>query len=98
MSNPYNVELTDTMGGEPNYSWVRRERVTVPELTHYGYSGSTDGSYAKANRVANRELMRRAKAAVGYTGVKGRTFHQGHYIEFRPYRMCVVMFVTFADE
>lgn len=98
MSNAYNVELTDTFAGDPNYSWVRRERVSVPELTHYGYTGSTDGSYAKACHVADRELMRRAKAAVGYTGVRGRTHNYGDMIEFRPYGMCVVMFVTFADE
>ena len=27
----YNLLLTDTYGGEPNYSWVRRRTITVPE-------------------------------------------------------------------
>lgn len=27
----YNVELTDTFGGEANYSWVRRATITVPD-------------------------------------------------------------------
>ena len=27
----YNVELTDTFGGEANYSWVKRYTFTVPE-------------------------------------------------------------------
>ncbi len=27
----YEVEVTDTFGGEANYSWVRRERFEAPE-------------------------------------------------------------------
>jgi hypothetical protein len=26
----YNIEITDTYGGEPNYSWVRRATLKVP--------------------------------------------------------------------
>jgi hypothetical protein len=26
----YNIEITDTYGGEPNYSWVRRAELKVP--------------------------------------------------------------------
>lgn len=93
MSNVYEIEYTDTFAGEANYSWVKRATIRRPELTYYGYSGSTDGSYAKANRVANREMMKHAKAAVGLTGVRGRTYHHGDASEFRPYRMCTVLFV-----
>lgn len=88
----YNVELTDTFGGHSNYSWVRRATVTMPELTHYGYDGGTN--YVKTNRVYQRELMKRAKAAVGLTGIRGKTDDSGDMIDFRPYRACVVMFVT----
>jgi len=91
----YNVEYTDTFGGEANYAWVRRERVTMPELTHFGYDGSTN--YAKANKVFNRKLMRKAKAAVGLTGARGVTYHHGDMSEFRPYRSCTVLFVTYDD-
>lgn len=70
--NTYSVEYTDTFGGEANYCWVKRATVTMPDLTHYGYTGSADGSYAKAHRLFTRDLMRRAKAAVGLTGVRGR--------------------------
>jgi len=97
MANQYDVEYTDTFAGEANYSWVRRAVISVPELTHYGYTGSADGSYAKANRAANREMMRLAKAEMGLTGVRGRTGHNGHYSEFRPYGMCTVLFVTYKD-
>lgn len=30
MNNTYYVEVTDTFGGEANYSWVRRAELTVP--------------------------------------------------------------------
>lgn len=91
----YEVELTDTFGGDANYSWVRRARVTMPGLEHYGYDGGTN--YAKANKVYQRELMKRAKAAVGLTGVRGVTTHFGEVSEFRPYGLLQVMFVTWTD-
>ena len=93
----FDIEYTDTFGGEANYSWVRRAVVSMPELTHYGYTGSTDGSYTKANKAFTRELMRRAKAAVGLTGVRGVTRDISETLEFRPYRSCTVMFVTLGE-
>ena len=95
MSNRYDVEYTDTFGGEANYSWVRRAVISMPEPAHYGFDGSSN--YAKTNRTANREMMRRAEAKMGLTGVRGRTDHNGHYSEFRPYGMCTVLFVTYKD-
>ena len=95
--NEYDVEFTDTLGGEANYSWVRRAVIWVPELTAYGYTGSSDGSYAKANRRAQRVLMRKAKSAVGLTGTRGRTSSHGDGYEFRPYRSSTVLFVTYRD-
>lgn len=92
----YDVELTDTFGGEANYSWVTRKTVTMPELTHYGYDGSSN--YTKANRIFNRELMRKAKASVGMAGVRGKVEDYGDSLTFRPYRMCQIMFVTWRDE
>ena len=94
-SNTYQVEYTDTFGGEANYCWVRRATVIMPELTHYGYNGGTN--YGKANKIANRELLKRAKAEMGLTGVRGRVDHYGDSIEFRPYRSCTVMFITYND-
>lgn len=88
----YDVEYTDTFGGEANYSWVRRASVTMPELTHYGYDGSTN--YARANRVFERELMRRAKEAMGLTGIRGKRDSYWDSIEFRPYGYATVMFIT----
>lgn len=97
-SHKYDVEYTDTFGGEANYCWVKRAVVSVPELTHYGYTVSTDGSYARANRIANRELMKQAKRAMGLTGVRGSVVEHGDTIEFRPYRSATVMFITWKDE
>lgn len=98
MSNTYTYEYTDTFCGEANYCWVNEGSVTMPELTHYGYTGSTDGSYARANWIANRELMKAVKAELGLTGVRGVTTHYGNMIEFRPYGCNTVLFVTYADD
>ena len=92
----YDIELTDTFAGGANYSWVRRASVTMPELTHYGYDGGTN--YTKADKVFRRELMRKAKRAVGESGVKGSThWHGSDHAEFRPHGGGRVMFVTFRD-
>lgn len=96
MANQYAVEYTDTFGGEANYSWVRRATITTPELTHYGYDGSN--GYAAANKKARREIMRKAKAAVGLTNVRGKTYDLGDGYEFRPYRSATVMFVTYKED
>ena len=91
----FDVELTDTFGGEANYSWVKRAQVSVPELTHYGYDGAQ--GYAKADREQHRQLMRKAKASVGLTGARGRREDWGDTIAFYPYGSATVMFVTFRE-
>lgn len=96
--NKHNIEYTDTFGGEANYCWVKRATVHMPELTHYGYTGSADGSYARANKAYNRELMRRAKAEMGLTGARGHVDHHGDMSEFRPYGSNTVMFITYAED
>lgn len=93
--NTYDIEYTDTFAGEANYCWVKRASVSMPELTHYGYDGATN--YVRANRTYQRELMRKAKAAIGLTGARGTVQNYGDMIEFRPYRSCTVMFITYRD-
>ncbi len=96
MSNTYEIEYLDTFGGEANYCWVNRAKIVMPELTHYGYDGGTN--YVKANKVFERELMRRAKAEMGLTGVRGRVDRYGDMIEFRPYGSATVMFITWCED
>lgn len=98
MANVYQYEYTDTFAGEANYSWVKRGTVSVPELTHYGYTGSTDGSYAKANKRQNTQLIRMVKKELGLSGVRGKTEELGGVIEFRPYGMATVLFIEYRDE
>ena len=92
----YQIEYTDTFNGEANYCWIKRAAVCMPELTHYGYDGATN--YGRANRIFERELMRKAKAAVGLTGCAGRKTSYGDVIEFRPYGCATVLFVTYRDD
>jgi hypothetical protein len=95
MTHKWNVEYTDTFAGEANYCWVKRAVVEMPELTHYGYDGGTN--YSAANNVYRRELMRRAKAAVGLTGIRGVTDWIGDWGEFRPYGMATVLLISWGE-
>ncbi len=92
--NMHEVELTDTFGGQANYCWIKRDTDHMPQLTDYGYTGSSDGSYSKANKVYERELMRKAKAKVGLTGIRGRKEDWGDTIAFYPYGLNMVMFIV----
>ncbi len=93
----YEYEYTDTFGGDANYCWVKRGKVTVPDLVHYGYTGSTDGSYGRADRAQRKRIMTLVKRELGLTGIKGKTDEYGVTIEFRPYGMNTVLFVTYCD-
>ena len=94
--NKYQIEYTDTFCGEANYSWVRRKTIYMPELTAYGYDGATN--YFAANKRYERELMRRAKAAVGLTGARGRKDSWGDTLAFYPYRAATVMFISWVED
>ena len=90
----YAVELTDTFGGEANYSWVTRAKVASPSWDTFK---DWDGNGRREPKAFQCTLMRRAKASVGMTGARGVTTSYGDGYEFRPYRACMVMFVTWDD-
>ncbi len=96
MSNTYNYEHTDTFGGEANYSWVKRGTVTMPELTHYGYDGS-GSTYARANKIAEREIVKAVKAKIGLTGVRCETEWNGDSCTIRPRGMAQIVFIEFVE-
>ena len=95
--NKFKYEYTDTFGGDANYSWVKRGTVYAPELTHYGYTGSTDGSYSKASKAQTREVMRQVKEELGLTGVRGVRETWGDIEVFKPYRSNTILFVEFKE-
>lgn len=80
----YLVEVTDTFGGESNYSWVKR----------YTIEGSMS-----VGSGADRKLVRDAKRAAGWSGRTVWNSH-GDMIEVRPRSrsVCVVMFISFIGE
>lgn len=88
----YSVEMFDTV----HHGLFRRTTVTMPELTHYGYDGYSN--YSATNRIYQRELMKRAKAAMGLTGVRGIRYDGGGEVEFRPHGARAVMFITEMEE
>lgn len=62
------------------------------------YAGEANYAWVKRARLtipartSRRGVMRRAKAAMGITGERGRSDAYGDYWTFRPYGRCVVMF------
>lgn len=95
MTHKYDLEITDTFGGEANYCWVYRDTITMPELTHFGYDGATN--YCKANKVYRRELVKKAKAIAGWTGRRCEVSDLGDTIEIRPRGAAMVAFVTWHE-
>ena len=95
MANTYNVEITDTFGGEANYSWVKRQTITMPELTYYGYDGAA--TYMKANAKYRRALVRKVKALAGWTGQRCEVNDMGDMVEIRPRGACMVAFAVYTE-
>jgi hypothetical protein len=87
--NVYEVEYTDTFGGEANYSWVRRHLIRLP---------MTDAEGREARARYDRRLRRIAKATMGLTGHPGRWEEIGGDLAFYPRGMCRVMLVTWREE
>ena len=85
----YDIEYTDTFGGESNYSWVRRYSVTISETY-------PDNDHKRKNTY-DRELVRRAKAIAGLTGVKCRRETYGDLIALYPCGSCTVLFINFRE-
>lgn len=81
----YNVEVTDTFGGEANYCWVHRHKIDVPER---------EGELPKAY---DRRLVMAAKAAEGWTGHKCDTQNLGDEIHLRPRGLLQIMFIVYDD-
>jgi hypothetical protein len=50
-----------------------------------------------ARNTSDRALIRQAKKIAGYTGVPGRTTSYGDSLEWRPYGVCHVMFITWRE-
>lgn len=44
--------------------------------------------------MTDLQAMRRAKAGFGIAGLRGRTYKQADFVEFRPYGVCTVLFLT----
>ena len=74
----YIAEYTDTFAGKANYSWVRR--ATLVDMPEM---------------VTKRQMMRAARKALGLEGIHGRIVGiYGDVLEFRPYGICTVLFIS----
>ena len=92
----FEYEYTDTFAGDANYCWVKRGKVAVPDLTHYGYDGSQ--GYSKATKRQAAHVMRLAKAELGLSGLRGNRESWGDTEIFRPYGMNTILFVNYCED
>jgi hypothetical protein len=70
----WEVETTDTFGGQPNYSWVDRQLVCTPmDTMHY-----------------NARVIRALRRAAGLTGQRADFSDTGYYLEWRHRGACVI--------
>jgi hypothetical protein len=94
----YRYEQTDTFGGDANYCWVKRGKVRVPELVHYGYSGSTDGSYSRASKAQERVIVMLVKRELGITGFRCDKEEWCGTIVLRPRGCATILFIDYCDD
>lgn len=72
-------EITDTFGGEANYSWVKRGKI----------QGKPGEDYSDLAAV------RRVKKVAGWENVRCKKENYGDMIVLRPVGQCIVMFINF---
>lgn len=73
-------EITDTFGGDANYSWVKRGKVECEPGENY----------------SDRAAVRRVKKAIGWTGAKCETASDGaDGLILRPAGVAQICFITF---
>ena len=73
-------EVTDTYGGDANYSWVKRGKVECKPGENY----------------SNLTAIRRVKKAIGWNGVRCKVEDYGDSITLKPYGMAQVCFINFC--
>ena len=72
----WDIEVTDTFGGEANYAWVYRYAIRMPD------------------DISDLALVRRIKSVTGYSGIRGRTYVSGDFVEIRFPSRCIVIFAN----
>lgn len=72
-------ELTDTFGGDANYSWVKRGTIETKPGEDY----------------SDLAAVRRVKKEIGWSGYPCRTENYGDMIAIYPRGICQVCLITF---
>jgi hypothetical protein len=82
-TSTYEIEMTDTFGGEANYSWVRRCEISVKDSEHFKKNDS--------------QLIRLAKKELDISGIRHKKSDCGDCIRLDLVGMCQVVFITYKD-
>lgn len=89
MTTKFDVEVTDTFGGEANYCWVHRHVINAAD--------AVIPATAEDRRRDRRKLVRAAKALEGWAGIRCTVDDSGDLITVRPRGACMVMFISWRD-
>ena len=79
MQTDIHWEMTDTFGGESNYSWAKRGKIECKPGEDY----------------SDLAAVRRVKKAIGWSGIRCRVENYGDLIALYPAGMCRVCFINF---
>lgn len=80
----YAIEVTDTFGGESNYSWVRRGKVDLKDNM--------------TRQQERRAVIKAVREVAGWsTDIRVDCNSYGEGYEIRPRGLCQVAFVTWTD-
>ena len=72
-------EITDTFGGEANYSWVKRGKIECKP----------------GEEISDLAAVRRVKKAIDWNGIRCHKESYGDRIVLYPRDCCIVCFITF---
>ncbi len=72
-------EITDTYGGEANYSWVKRGKIQSKPGEDY----------------SDLAAVRRVKKDAGWENLRCKREDYGDMIVLRPVGQCIIMFINF---
>ena len=72
-------EITDTFGGEANYSWVKRGKIQCKP----------------GEDCSDLAAVRRAKKHAGWENLRCKREDYGATIVLRPVGRCIIMFIDF---
>lgn len=98
------LSIESQMGYTKGPSTIREGKIMATYKVEYTdtFGGEANYSWVKRETIESENekkavLMRKAKAALGLTGLRGKSEEFGHMIRFKPYGMSTVLFISWES-